>query len=89
MCSSSDLFNLLTDGDARYDGKSCLKNKDNWLLFAPNLQILEEKIINLMEFCKKKNLKLNPDKTVTGNGVWRERHQCRDGQVRKCSLYCP
>ena len=42
---------------------------DDWLLFAPNLEELEKKIINLMEFCKKKNLKLNPDKMVIGEEV--------------------
>ena len=38
-------------------------------MFAPNLEELEKKIINLMEFCKKKNLKLNPDKMVIGEEV--------------------
>ena len=42
VCSSSDLFNLLTDGEARYDGTGCLKNMDDWLLFAPNLEELEK-----------------------------------------------
>ena len=37
---------------------------DDWLIYVPNLEELEKKIINLMEFCKKKNLKLNPDKMV-------------------------
>ena len=69
VCSSSDLFNLHTDGETRYDGTGCLKNMDDWLLFAPNLEELEKKIINLMEFCKKKNLKLNPDKMVIGEEV--------------------
>ena len=62
VCSSSDLFNMLTDGSSRYDSTQCLKNMDDWLLHAPTLANLEEKITQLMLFCKDKNLKLNPSK---------------------------
>ena len=49
----------------RYTLNSC----SLWLLFNPNLEELEKKIVNLMEFCKTKNLKLNPDKMVIGEEV--------------------
>ena len=62
VCSSSDLFNMLTDGSSRYDNTGCLKNMDDWLLHAPTLEKLEEKITKLMLFCRDKNLKLNPSK---------------------------
>ena len=69
VCSSSDLFNLLTDGTTRYDSKGTLKNMDDWLLFGATLQELEEKVLNLMLFCKDKNLKLNPEKLLISEQV--------------------
>ena len=45
VCSSSDLFNYLTDGTCRFDNTGTLKNMDDWLLFAPNLEELEEKVV--------------------------------------------
>ena len=43
VISSSDLFNLLTDGSTRYDGTGCLKNCDDWLLFGSTLDEIEKK----------------------------------------------
>ena len=62
----TDLFNLLTDGEARYDETGCLKNMDDWLLFAQNLEGLDKKIINLMESYKKKKKQFSlPHKKIT------------------------
>ena len=52
VCSSSDLFNLLTDGTTRYDSTGTIKNMDDWLLFGATLQELEEKVLNLMLFVR-------------------------------------
>ena len=69
VCSSSDLFNYLTDGTCRFDDTGTLKNMDDWLIFAPNLEELEKKIVKLMKFCEDKNLKLNPSKLCIGEEV--------------------
>ena len=69
VCSSSDLFNLLTDGQVRYDGTDTLKNMDDWLLFGKTLEELQLKLQNLMQFCKDKNLKLNPTKLIISEEV--------------------
>ena len=69
VCSSSDLFNLLTDGQVRYDGTDTLKNMDDWLLFGKTLDELQLKLENLMQFCKEKNLKLNPEKLLVSEEV--------------------
>ena len=69
VCSSSDLFNLLTDGQVRYDGTGTLKNMDDWLIFGKTLEELQDKLNNLMEFCKLKNLKLNPSKLLISEEV--------------------
>ena len=69
VSSSSDLFNYLTDGEARFDGTGCLKNCDDWLLFGSTLDEIEKKLTNLLEFCQSKNLKLNPAKLVISEEV--------------------
>ena len=64
--------NLLTDGTTRYDGTQTLKNMDDWLIFVETLEELEEleeKILNLMHFCRDKNLKLNPEKLLISEQV--------------------
>ena len=42
---------------------------DDWLLFAPDLEELEKKVVKLMKFCEDKNLKLNPSKMCIGEEV--------------------
>ena len=69
VSSSSDLFNLITDGDTRYDGTNCLKNCDDWLLFGSTLEEVKRKLTNPLEFCASKNLKLNPSKLVISEEV--------------------
>ena len=69
VCSSSDLFNLLTDGNVRFDGTNTLKNMDDWLIYGSDLDELEKKLTNLMDFCQEKNLKLNPSKLVISEEV--------------------
>ena len=44
-----------------------LKNMDDWLLYARDLQELEEKLIKFFEFAKTKNLKLKKKKFVIGS----------------------
>ena len=63
MCTSSALWNILTDGNARLDSELViLKNMDKFLLYRATLEDLEKKLEKFMEFAKKKNLKLNPKK---------------------------
>ena len=69
VVSSSDSFNILTDGQVRFDGTNCLKNMDDWLLFGQTLEEVEKKLSNLMEFCKSHNLKLDPNKLVISEEV--------------------
>ena len=69
VCSSGDLFNILTDGSVRYDGTGTLKNSDDWLLSGRDHEELEGKLANLMAFCEDKNLKLNPAKLLISEEV--------------------
>ena len=64
VCSSADLFNLHTDGEIRWEGNNVLKNMDDWLVSGRTLEELEGKLEKLLSFCKKKNLKLNPEKLL-------------------------
>ena len=43
ICSSSDIFNYLTDGDCRRDSSGALKNMDDILLHAKTLPELKRK----------------------------------------------
>ena len=57
--NSAALWNLLTDGDARLDNKlNIVKNMDDWMLYAKNMVVLEEKLEKFLQFAAKKNLKL-------------------------------
>ena len=58
----------MTDGDARIDDElHIVKNMDDWLLYARNLQELEEKLIKFLKFAETKNLKLKKKKFVIGS----------------------
>ena len=46
-----------------------MKNMDDWLLFGQTLEEVEKKLSNLMEVCKSRNLKLNPNKLVISKEV--------------------
>ena len=69
ITSASDLFNILTDGDTRYNGMEILKNMDDFLLAGETLEELHKKIKKLLEFCVSKNLKLNPKKFMISEEV--------------------
>ena len=62
ICSSSDIFNYLTDGDCRRDKSGALKNMDDILLHAKAIPELKQKLENFLTFCRSKNLKLKPSK---------------------------
>ena len=69
VTSSSNLFNLLTDGGVRWQEGDVLKNMDDLLLSAETLEEVELEMDKLMKFCQEKNLKLNPEKFVVSNEV--------------------
>ena len=61
VCSSSDIFNYLTDGSMRRrDSLGALKNMDDILLHGSTLKELKYKLENFLEFAREKNLKLKP-----------------------------
>ena len=62
ICSSSDIFNYLTDGDCRRDNSGALKNMDDILFNAKTLPELKQKLEHFLKFCRQKNLKLKPSK---------------------------
>ena len=62
---SSDYFNLTTNKEIR--GKTGFyKNEDNVLVTSPTLRVLEERRRKLLKVCRKRNMKLNPDKLQLG-----------------------
>ena len=62
ICSSSYIFNHLTDGSMCHDNSEHLENMDNVLLSGRTINELKEKLENVLEFCRKKNLKLKSSK---------------------------
>ena len=50
VCSSSDIFNYLTDGDCRRDNSGALKNMDDVLLHGRTLAELNQKIESFLSF---------------------------------------
>ena len=57
------LFNFLTNGGCKIDPDfKCLKNVDDFMLYASTLEGLEAKIKKLVKWCRKINLKLSPAK---------------------------
>ena len=69
ICSSSDIFNYLTDGSCRRDNSGALKNMDDILLHGRTLEELDRKLENFLEFCREKNLKLKPSKLTISEEV--------------------
>ena len=51
VTSSSDLFNLLTDGGVRWQEGDVLKNMDDLLLSGETLEEVEMKMNKFMKFC--------------------------------------
>ena len=62
VCSSSDIFNYLTDCSMRYDSSGSIKNMDDVLLYGRTIKELQRKLENFLGFCKENNLKLKPSK---------------------------
>ena len=62
VCSSSDIFNFFTDGSIRYDNSCALKNVNDVLIHGRTLDELKQKLVNFLQFCREKNLKLKPSK---------------------------
>ena len=61
LCSSQDLFNLITDGTTKIDEEfNLLKNVDNFCVYSDTLEGLEKQIEKLLQMCRKINLKLSP-----------------------------
>ena len=69
ICSSSDIFNYLTDGECRRDNSGALKNMDGILLHAKTIPELKAKLVNYLSFCWSKNLKLKPSKLTISEEV--------------------
>ena len=71
ICSASDFFNFLSDGNLRWEKcwQCLLKNMDDVLMGAPSLQALEEMIAEFLLSCKDKNIKLKPSKFVISTCV--------------------
>ena len=64
-----DIFNLLTDGDMRYNGLNAIKNMDDILLYSDTLEGLKKELEIFLDTCKKKNLKLKTSKFRVGEEV--------------------
>ena len=70
LCSSQDLFNLITDGWKKIDPEfNILKNVDDFCVFSDTLEGLEKQIDKLMKMCESINLKLSPSKFKLSTAV--------------------
>ena len=70
LCSSQDLFNLITDGTTKIDEDfQILKNVDDFFVYSDTLEGLEKQIDKLIQMCHKINLKLSPSKFCLSNVV--------------------
>ena len=66
--SSCDIFNIVTDGDIR-NKKGYFKNVDDVLTSANSVELMEKRLRNLLQICRKKNIKLNGTKFEVGRQV--------------------
>ena len=70
LCSSQDLFNLITDGTTKIDEEfNVLKNVDDFCVYSDTLEGLEKQIEKLLMMCRSINLKLSPSKCHLSNTV--------------------
>ena len=70
IASAASLSNILTDDNARISRTlNMLKNMDDWMLHAKNIQELETKLVKFLEFCKSKNLKLKRSEFMIGSEI--------------------
>ena len=70
LCSSQDLFNLITDGTTKIDGEfNVLKNVGDFCVYSDTLEGLEKQIEKLLMMCRSINLKLSPSKFKLSTAV--------------------
>ena len=70
LCSSQDLFNLITRGTTQTDPTfKIIKNVDNFCLYGNSIEELEHQITKLMKTCSDINLKLSPSKFKLSSAV--------------------
>ena len=70
IAGAASLWNILTDGNSRIDSTlNLIKNMDDWMLHARNLEELEQKLVKFLEFAASKNLKLKMKKFMVGSEV--------------------
>ena len=71
ICSASDFFNFLSDGNVRWEAcwRKLLKNMDDVLMGAPTLEALEAMVEEFLQSCHAKNIKLKPSKFVISTCV--------------------
>ena len=60
ICSASDFFNFLSDGNVRWEAcwRQLIKNMDDILMGAPTLEALETMIEEFLQSCHAKNIKM-------------------------------
>ena len=68
ITSASNIFNLMTDGDTRFD-ENTLNNMDDLMIFADSLPHLKEKVEEFLMFAQKKNLTLKMSKFLISKEV--------------------
>ena len=62
---ATDLFNLVTDKDLR-ELSWLYKNLDDILAVAPDFKTLKDRILTILNVCRKRNIKLSPSKSQLG-----------------------
>merc|ERR1712240_409686 len=77
ICSASDFFNFLLDGNIRWEAcwRQLIKNMDDILMGAPTLKALKAMIEEFLQSCHAKNIKLKGTKFVISTCV--ELEGCR------------
>ena len=70
IASTASLWNILTVVNSRI-GKTLnlIKNMDDWMLHARNLEELEQKLVKFLEFASSKNLNLKMKKFMVGSKI--------------------
>ena len=69
ITSALDNFNFLSDGDLRINGRNCIKNMDDLLIYSDTSEGLKKELEMFLAQCKKKNLKLKTSKFCIGEEV--------------------
>ena len=75
VTTSSAWFNIVTDGDVRFQSEVYKKNEDDLLVEGAKrhnrkpIEALEDDLVPFLEHCEKKNIKLNPEKFIISEEV--------------------